>query len=311
MDVLVGASKYTQSEGDWAKAQKEAVYLARAVCEVGVGGRLPGVPGLLAFPHALREIRLQIVGQKYAPAARERALATAGIPSENWPRMVRRYWVFGHEPHVAEAVRWWTEGDRQLAELERVGDRLHSQVSVPVRDDAAIRLTFAEIYRMNDRLASVAAGFAQSVAAASTWLYRLLITVFALIVGLLLLAGWATYIRLFQKIADSEQKYRHLIDTAGEAIFILDGRTAAILDANRKGEQILGGPVEQFTGTVLPLQCLESRENGKVPVAEIAKPDRSETREQLAFRVWRPYRRGVQRERCAGPRRYADRNYSA
>ena len=116
------------------------------------------------------------------------------------------------------------------------------------------------------------AGFEQSVAEATLWVHRLLITVFALIVGLLLLAGWATYIRLFQKIADSEQKYRHLIDTAGEAIFILDGRSAAILDANRKGEQILGGPVEQFTGTVLPLQCLEARENGNVPTSEIAKP---------------------------------------
>ena len=106
---------------------------------------------------------------------------------------------------------------------------------------------------------------------ASRWLHRVLITIFALITGLLLLAGWATYIRLFRKIADSEQKYRHLIDTAGEAIFILDGRTAAILDANRKGEQILGGPVEQFTGTVLPLLCLESREHGKVTAAEIGK----------------------------------------
>jgi PAS domain S-box-containing protein len=116
----------------------------------------------------------------------------------------------------------------------------------------------------------VEASFAESVADASLWVHRLLITVFALLTGILLLTGWATYIRLFQKIADSEQKYRHLIDTAGEAIFILDGRTAAILDANRKGEQILGGPVEQFTGMVLPLLCLESRQHGAVTPADIA-----------------------------------------
>ncbi|MGA2869703.1 MAG: PAS domain-containing protein, partial [Verrucomicrobiota bacterium] len=129
----------------------------------------------------------------------------------------------------------------------------------------------AEIYGINDRLTSVAAEFSQSVADTTIWVHRLLITIFAAVTGLLLLAGWATYIRLFRKIADSEQKYRHLIDTAGEAIFILDGRTAAILDANRKGEQILGGPVEQFTGTILPLLCLESREQGRVTSAEIAK----------------------------------------
>ena len=154
---------------------------------------------------------------------------------------------------MAEAIRWWSEGDRNLEALQGLSERLHTQVSAPVRDAAAIQQTLAEIYTVNDRLATVAAGFSKSAADAVLWVQRLLITIFAVVTALLLLAGWATYIRLFQRIADSEHKYRHLIDTAGEAIFILDGRTAAILDANRKGEQVLGGPVEQFTGTVLPL----------------------------------------------------------
>jgi len=271
MDILVGARKYTESAGDWAKAQKDAVIFLQRYAGSGGEADFRQAQEALSLPLALREIRLQVTGQKHDPAARERAFAVARVPLERWGRMVRRYHIFGRETHVAEALRWWSEGDRQLEEFQGLGQRLHAQVAGPTRDAAAVRQTLAELYRASDGLDAVATRFARSVEDAAVWLQRLLITIFALITGLLLLAGWATYIRLFQRIADSEQKYRHLIDTAGEAIFILDGRTAAILDANRKGELILGGPVEQFAGSVLPLQCLESREHGKASPADIAR----------------------------------------
>jgi PAS domain S-box-containing protein len=271
MDVLAGARKHAQSESDWMKAQKDAVLWLERYAHSAYQPDFQAYRDALRLPLAFREIRLELIKQKHDPTALNRALLATDVPLENWLRVTRRYRVFSGEAHVAQVVRWWTEGDRRLAELEDLADRLHTQVVAPVRDEAAIRQTLAKIYRLNDVLASVAAGFSRSMADATLWVHRILITVFAVVVCLLLLTGWATYIWLFQKIADSEQKYRHLIDTASEAIVILDGRTAAILDANRKGEQILGGPVEQFTGTVLPLLCLESREHGKVTQAEIAK----------------------------------------
>jgi PAS domain S-box-containing protein len=271
MDVLLGARKYTQSEGDWSKAQKESVILLQRYAGSASEADFQQAREALSLPLAFREVRLQITRQKHDSNTLVPALAAAGIPVGNWSRMRRRYGIFGSESHVAESIRWWSEGDRNLEALQGLSERLHTQVSAPVRDAAAIQQTLAEIYTVNDRLATVAAGFSKSAADAVLWVQRLLITIFAVVTALLLLAGWATYIRLFQRIADSEHKYRHLIDTAGEAIFILDGRTAAILDANRKGEQVLGGPVEQFTGTVLPLSCLEGREQGKVTTADIAK----------------------------------------
>jgi PAS domain S-box-containing protein len=269
MDILGGARKYTQSEGDWSKAQKEAVILLHRYADSGQEADFQKYREAIRLPLALRDIRLEVTHPSHDPAALKHALATADVPLEYLPRMTRRYRIFGKVAQVAQALRWWTEGDRQLEALERLAERLHGQVAAPAQDQAAIQQTLQEIYGISVRLTSVEAAFAQTLADASRWVHRLLITVFALLTGTLLLAGWATYIRLFQKIADSEQKYRHLIDTAGEAIFILDGRTAAILDANRKGEQILGGPVEQFTGTVLPLLCLESR-HGAVTEADIA-----------------------------------------
>ena len=271
MDVLVGARKYTQSEGDWLKAQKECVILLQRYANSASETDFQKAREALSLPLAFREIRLQIIRHEEDPAGLKRALAEANIPAGNWGRMRRRYRLFGKESHVADAMRWWIEGDRNLEALQSSSERLHTEVSAPLPDSAAIQQTLAEIYGINDRLVTVAAGFSQSVGDASLWVQRLLTTVFAVVTALLLLAGWATYIRLFQRVANSEQKFRHLIDTASEAIFILDGRTAAILDANRKGEQVLGGPIEQFAGTVLPLSCLESRDHAKVTAADIAR----------------------------------------
>jgi len=271
MDVLVGARKYTESGAEWAKAQKDSVIWLQRYADSGVEAEFRKAKDALKVPSAFGEIRQQLTGQKHDRAALERAFAIAGVSPDRWGRMTRRYGIFRHEAHVAEAVRWWAEGDRELRDFQALAERLHAEVAAPARDEAAIRQALAQLYSMSDRLDAVAGNFSRCVAEAAVWVHRLLITIFALITGILLLAGWATYIRLFQRIADSEQKYRHLIDTAGEAIFILDGRTATIMDANRKGELILGGPVEQFTGSVLPLQCLESREHGKVAQAEIAR----------------------------------------
>jgi len=271
MDILVGVRKHTESEGAWSKGQKEAVILLQRYAASGVEADFERYREALSVPLAFREIRLELTRLKHDPAALKSALPVAHVPAELWSRMTRRYPIFRRETHVAEMVRLWTEADRQLEALQQLGERLHSQVAAPVRDAAAIQQTLAEIYGIDLRLSPVEASFSKSLADVALWMHRLLITVFALVTAILLLAGWGTYVRLFQKIADSEQKYRHLIDTAGEAIFILDGRSAAILDANRKGEQILGGPVEQFTGTVLPLLCLEGREHGVATAKDISR----------------------------------------
>src|SRR5580698_3020230 len=142
MDVLVGTGKYTQSEGDWAKAQKEAIIRLERYGKSGSEADFQAYRDSLRLPLAFQEIRQQITGSKHDRAARERALAATGIPVDNWPRMVRRHRVFGRQSQVAQAVRWWGEGDRGLAELQMLGDRLHSQVSAPARNDAAIEQTF-------------------------------------------------------------------------------------------------------------------------------------------------------------------------
>lgn len=49
-------------------------------------------------------------------------------------------------------------------------------------------------------------------------------------------------------LRESEEKYRTLIETANDAVFIIDAETGIILDANRKASDLLGLPYEKIIG---------------------------------------------------------------
>lgn len=53
---------------------------------------------------------------------------------------------------------------------------------------------------------------------------------------------------LEMKKKESEERYRKVVETANDAIFIADIETGLILDANRKAETLLGLPKEKIIG---------------------------------------------------------------
>lgn len=50
------------------------------------------------------------------------------------------------------------------------------------------------------------------------------------------------------KLRESEEKYRTLIETDNDAVFIIDAETGIILDANKKADDLLGMPHEKIIG---------------------------------------------------------------
>ena len=49
-------------------------------------------------------------------------------------------------------------------------------------------------------------------------------------------------------VATSEQKYRQLIESANDAIFVAEAETGIIVDANKKAEELIGIPRDQIIG---------------------------------------------------------------
>ncbi|MEF9438621.1 MAG: PAS domain S-box protein, partial [Candidatus Mariimomonas ferrooxydans] len=79
--------------------------------------------------------------------------------------------------------------------------------------------------------------------------------VVALIISVLMVVGISLIAPLFHKtkkseeaLQESEKRYRKLIDTANDAIFLADAENGIILDANKQAGKLLGIPAEKIIG---------------------------------------------------------------
>ena len=247
MDILVGASKHMQSAGDWEKGEKEALLvLERYAAKTGSEADFQASHSALRVPLAFQEIRLQLTRRANNPEARRRAMITAGIPPENWTRLTRRYRVFGGETHVAQAMHWWTEGDRGIDELQTLAERLH--VKLPHR--SATKPPSSELSLST--LTTPPPAFAQSVSEATLWITPSVHHGLCADRGLSAVGRMGhLYTPLSEDRGLRAEVSPHLIDTAGEAIFILDGRTAAISMPIAKVSRYWAVRWQQFTGTII------------------------------------------------------------
>ena len=67
-------------------------------------------------------------------------------------------------------------------------------------------------------------------------------TVISLIGGLLFTALMLRHMR------QTEQRYKHLIDTANDAILVIDAETGIVLEANARSSAFLGRPTRKIVG---------------------------------------------------------------
>ena len=70
----------------------------------------------------------------------------------------------------------------------------------------------------------------------------------ALASGALLLIGIGLSSAVLKQIRNSEEKYHNLINTANDAILVVDAETRLILEANNKAGEMLGIPEHQLVG---------------------------------------------------------------
>jgi PAS domain S-box-containing protein len=62
---------------------------------------------------------------------------------------------------------------------------------------------------------------------------------------------------MLQHIRQTEERYKHLIDTASDAILVLDAETRVILQANQQSGKLLGRPLREIVGIRSELIILE------------------------------------------------------
>jgi len=149
---------------------------------------------------------------------------------------------------MSEAVEIWAQADVLIDRLEKLGDKLHDEISSGRPDP----LRIAEIARqvdvvgnqltpLEDRF-SYALGAGARQAKGSFLVITFGATVTSVIAGLLF-----TFFML-RHIRQTEERYKHLIDTANDAILVLDAETKVIVQANQQSSKLLGRPLRAIVG---------------------------------------------------------------
>jgi two-component system, cell cycle sensor histidine kinase and response regulator CckA len=249
IENLSAARAYVGGEGLWSKAQKQAVYDLLRYSISHSDADYQNYRQALLVPLGDRQARLELE----KPVPDMRVVRSGLIQGRNSPQdvegMATLFRRFRRSRYMSEAVDIWAQGDVLIEQLQRLGDNLHADISSRRPDP----LRIAEIARQVDEVGnlltpledrfSYALGAGARQAKGSFLLVTLGATVTSVIAGLLF-----TFFML-RHIRQTEERYKHLIDTANDAILVLDAETRAILQANQQSGKLLGRPLGEIVGS--------------------------------------------------------------
>ena len=155
---------------------------------------------------------------------------------------------FGRVGYMARAIAVWTEGDRYIDELRSLADDLHREVNSPHPDARKIQQITDQVAGVDARVTPLEDEFSSTLGQGARWINRVLSLVSFLASGLLLLIGIGLSFAVLKQIRNSEEKYRNLINTANDAILVIDAQTRLILEANNKAGELLGISEQELVG---------------------------------------------------------------
>ncbi|MGO9642864.1 MAG: PAS domain S-box protein [Candidatus Acidiferrales bacterium] len=246
--VLSGVRAYVASEGLWSRAEKEAVQsllkYSQSRSESDYRDYLSEIAVLVGDRQAREEM------EKSDPDLRvvTRGLLQGRNHPGDIPGMIRLFRWVRHDRYMAEAIATWTEGDRYIDQLQERAAELHEAVQSGRASPETIRSLLSQIDAIDARLTplenqfsfilGVGARVMTRVSAGATLICTLVLLVLGALLSNLLLA----------RIRQSDEKYRHLVATANDAILVTDAATDIVLEANRKAEEMLGASHDQLIG---------------------------------------------------------------
>ena len=248
IENLSAARAYVGGEGLWSKAQKQAVYDLLRYSISYSDANYQNYRQALLVPLGDRQARLEL--EKPVP---DMAVVRSGfIQGRNSPQdvegMAALFRRFRHSRHMSEAAVIWAQGDALIERLEKLGDNLHAEISSGKPDAGRV----AEIARQVDLVGNQLTpledrfSFALGAGAREAKSSFLLVTFGAAATSVI--AGLLFTFFMLRHMRQTEERYKHLIDTANDVILVLDAETGVILDANERSSQLLGRPLREIVG---------------------------------------------------------------
>ena len=248
IDNLSDARAYVGGEGLWSKAQKQAMYdLLRYSISHSEQDYLAYQQSLLV-PLGDKEARIEL--EKPAP---DMSVVRRGfLQGRNHPDDVRGmadfFRRFRHVKSMSEAIAIWTEGDSYIEQLQRLGESLHSEIVSGKPDLDRIADIARQVDVVGARLTPLEDRFSYTLGVGARETRRSFLVVTFGASALSLLAGAMFTFVTLRHFRQVDERYKHLIDTANDAIFVIDAESGIVVGANRLAADLLGLPLQEIVG---------------------------------------------------------------
>jgi len=248
IENLSAARAYVGGEGLWSKAQKQAVYDLVRYSISRSDGDYQNYRQALLVPLGDRQARLEL--QKPVP---DMGIVRSGfIQGRNSPQdvegMATLFRRFRHSRYMSEAVDIWAQADALVEQLQRLGDSMHAEISSGRPDPLRVAEIARQVDVVGNQLTPLEDRFSYALGAGARQAKGSFLLVTFGATAMSVVAGLLFTFFMLRHIRQTEERYKHLIDTANDAILVLDAETRVILQANQQSSKLLGRPLREIVG---------------------------------------------------------------
>ncbi len=251
-DVLSGVRAFVAGEGLWSKAEKEAVRSLLKYAQSHSESDYRDYLADIAVPLGDRQARVEM--EKPDPDMR---VVTQGLLQGrnhigDAPSMIRLFRMFRRHLYMADAIAIWTQSDGYIDQLQQRAAELRGAIQGGPGSSATIQPLLLQIDSIDSRLTPLEDQFSYTLGAGARAMTRLSGIATLLCTLLLLALGVGLSNQMLEHVRQSDEKYRHLVATANDAILVTDAETGIVLEANRRAAEILGMSCAELIGKRQP-----------------------------------------------------------
>jgi PAS domain S-box-containing protein len=247
-EILSGIRAYVGGEGLWSKGEKAAALsltkYAASLSEKDYQDFLTEI----AVPLGDHQARLQLQSGSPDMKLVYQGFVQGKNSPEDVPNMAMLFRRFGSVAYMKHAIAVWTEGDRLVDQLRDIAQQLHREISAPHPDEQKIRQLADQVAVVDGHLTPLEDEFSSTLGQGARWIDRVLSFIALGATGLLLLVGIGFSSSVLRQIRVSQVKYHRLINTANDAILVIDSETRRVLEANSRACDLLGFSEKQLLG---------------------------------------------------------------
>ena len=258
IENLSAARAYVGGEGLWSKAQKQAVHDLLRYSISHSERDFQAYQKALLVPLGDRQARLELEKPVPDMSVVRRGLIQGRNSPEDVEGMAAMFRHCRQLNHMSEAISIWSQGDALIEQLQRLGDDLHREISSERPNALRIAEMARQVDVIGDQLTPLEDRFSYALGAGARQAERLFLLVTFGATAVSLIGGLLFTGFMLRHMRQTEQRYKQLIDTANDAILVIDAETGIVLEANARSSAFLGRPTREIVGARAESIVLES-----------------------------------------------------